>query len=753
MDASSGAAKRAGGRRPFIFPEIIDAVNRFHIFVAIRRGLALMIPLMIIGSVAVFINNLPVDAYQNFMKAVFGEGWKKFGSFVEQASFGIASLGANLAVGYTLTERKRKDSFETHPMMGAFVSLACLFALTQLDGLAETFLDFLTARGAEIAPETVLAFSTKGMLSGWLGTDGMFIALISAILGTELYLFLCRFKRLRIRWFSNAADLHLSAAITTLIPFFLTVSCFGVIRVLFGMAGYPDVHSAMYEALSNLFRASSSQLSTGLSLQAMIHGLWFFGVHGNKAFAPVVSSVVAPALQVNIDLAARGLPPTQIITSPFFNAFVYLGGSGAVMCLILALFIGARRSNTRRVATIGIFSSLINVNEIMIFGTPVVLNLYLLMPVILAPIGLTLTTYAAMALKIVPLTVKSVTWTTPIFLSGYQATGGSVAGVILQLFNLAAGTAIYLPFVRLYDRSLNRDNRRAISGLMDTVLNINELRRTVLLDRADAEGNMARALAADLRTVTRTGELALHYQPLVNDAGDVFCVEALLRWNHPLLGQIPPPVAVAVAEESGLTDELGFWVFETAVKALKGFRDGGLDIGMSVNVTPSQLDNISLAPEMTAIVARHGVKPEMIDIEITEQMALGGFKRMQVIHELRDAGFHVAIDDFGMGHGSLTYLKDLNLDVIKIDGALVREIETNLSCRDIISTITNLGGSLNIMIIAEYVENDRQRELLLGLGCTHYQGYLYSPALPFDQAAEYIKAIKAGKEPVPSGPQ
>ncbi|MCL2254218.1 MAG: EAL domain-containing protein [Lachnospiraceae bacterium] len=712
------AAPETNGRffaeRGRAFVNVLESFNHVPVFMAIRRGLALMIPLMIFGSLVIFVNNLPIPAYQNAMRSIFGDGWQSYGGYIFQATFGIASLGANLIVGYSFIIHDKHKIQDMNPMMGALISLACLFVL----------------------------INTGEPFAAWLGTRGMFIALVSAIIATKMYLTLCRVRFLRINLLSNAANSNLNVAVSTLIPFCLTLGTFAAIRLIFNLNGISDIHGALYNTLSGLFHGTQSALLSGVLLQLLIHICWFFGINGSQAFISVEHEVMAPALARNIELAAQGLPPIEIINSQFFNSFVYFGGSGAALCLIIALYIAARRSNIRKVATAGILPALINVNEIIIFGVPVVLNFFLLIPMIIVPIVFTIITYIAMAIGIVPLTFVELDWTTPIFISGYYSTGGSIAGVLLQVFNLAVGILIYLPFVRLYDSSLNRDNKHILASLMDATTKINDLRRTILLDRTDAEGDMARALATDLKTASLGSDvLTLHYQPLVNDEGVVISVEALLRWNHPQLGYIPPPIAIILAEESGAVHELGLRIFEAAIKTLKGFLDSGLDLGISVNVTPTQFDDPLLAKKFQIIADQYGVSPKLVEIEITEQMALSGIRHIPVIQEMRNFGFLVAIDDFGMGHGSLTYLKDMELDILKIDGALVKEIETNQSCRDIITTIVNLGRSRNIEIIAEFVENENQRDILKEMGCCRYQGYLYSPALPTEKAAAYISKM------------
>ena len=692
------------------FFDLVDKINHIPVLMAVRQGLALTIPIMIVGSLATFINFVPIPAYQDFMQNAFGENWRNLGIFMQQATFSIVALVINLAVGYSLATYHSAKHQIIHPVMGALVSLAGLMAISNLGD----------------SPSNVFAAS------------GIFIALFTAIVATQLYVLLCQVPYLRINLHSNAADRFLHVAVTTLIPFAITVGIFALVNIFFQMAGVENIHEAMYASMANIFRSSNSQLWNAVAVQFLIHISWFFGIHGNNAFNPVLREYFVPGFEKNVALVAEGLAPTEILTNVSFNAFVNLGGAGATLCLIAAIFIGARRSNTRRVVTVGLLPSLINVNEIVIFGVPVALNFYLLIPFIMAPITLTVTSYLAMAMGLVPLTVESVRWTTPILLSGYEATGGHISGSILQLFNLIVGTLIYLPFIRMHEHSLSRDNKRRLGELTKVVNNIDELRRTVLLDRSDVTGNMARALAQDLKVALHSKELELHYQPLVNKDKKVFCAEALLRWNHSKLGRIAPPVVVLIADESGQIHELGMWIFRTAITALRGFRDSGVEINMSINITPSQLDDPALVEKVIAIVDELGVKSQWIDIEVTEQMALGGLDRMQVLTEFREAGFHVALDDFGMGHGSLTYLKDLNMDILKIDGAIIRDLETNPSCRDIIATIAKLGESMNMMVIAEFVENEEQRNILLELGCRHYQGYLYSPALPYYEALDYM---------------
>jgi EAL domain-containing protein (putative c-di-GMP-specific phosphodiesterase class I) len=159
-----------------------------------------------------------------------------------------------------------------------------------------------------------------------------------------------------------------------------------------------------------------------------------------------------------------------------------------------------------------------------------------------------------------------------------------------------------------------------------------------------------------------------------------------------------------------------------------------------VNVSASQLENDSFIKDLEEIINHHKIKPWMLKIEITEQLALTSSSRViNQIMAIKELGVQLAMDDFGMGHSSLMYLKEYDFDLIKLDGSLVREILSNTNCCNIISSIIYLGKSLNYSVIAEFVEVEEQKLVLHRLGCDFYQGYLFSKAVPFAELVQYIQ--------------
>jgi lactose/cellobiose-specific phosphotransferase system IIC component len=692
--------------------KFLNALSDRPLVISIRRGLTLMIPLMIMGAFAVFINNLPIHAYQQFMLKIFGENWTYFGTYVHRGTFAIMAVGMLLTISYSMASISRRAlENEVNPVIAAVVSLACLFAVMHVE---------------------------KGFLRmDWLGPLGVFLAIVIACLAVTLFLGLSSINWLKVRIYSNAAEPSFSQAMAALLPALLTVSLFAGFHFIMACFGIQDIYAALNASIKNLFTGMSSSLSTALVFVILIHVSWFFGIHGNNALEPVTQSLFVPALAVNQHLVAHGLAPTEIFTKQFFDVFVFLGGSGATLCLIAALLLGTRRSNTRQIALISTLPSIFNVNEIMVFGIPIVFNFYLLIPFVSLPALLTIITYAAMSWGLVPLTTDPVEWTTPILLGGYMATG-SIAGSLLQLFNFVVGILVYLPFIQMYEKYLARGHEETMQNLSYEVDHLAEKNKMYLLTRRDSVGNLARLLVRDLERDLRNGKVRLEYQPQVNAQNRITGVEALLRWRHDYYGPIAPPVAIALAEETGLIHELGIWIIRTACNQLRKWQAQGLDgISLSINITPLQLDDPTLPQQIKSVLQDAGITPGQIELEITEQAALGGLNRLKLLNELKEMGLRLAMDDFGMGHSSLMYLKEFNLDTIKLDGSLVREVLSNDKCSEIINSIVTLCRSIGIGVIAEYVETQAQQTALLSLGCCDFQGFLFSPSLPPDDLMEF----------------
>jgi EAL domain-containing protein (putative c-di-GMP-specific phosphodiesterase class I) len=208
----------------------------------------------------------------------------------------------------------------------------------------------------------------------------------------------------------------------------------------------------------------------------------------------------------------------------------------------------------------------------------------------------------------------------------------------------------------------------------------------------------------------------------------VVAFEALVRWNHPERGMIPPVNFIPLAEETGLIVPLGDWVLRQACLDAAGWSQ---DVCVAVNLSPVQFKNVSLVSSVKEALRASGLPAQRLELEITESVLLQNSEAtLAVLHELRGFGVKISLDDFGTGYSSLSYLRSFPFDKIKIDRSFVSELATREDSMAIVRAVTSLGKSLGIVTTAEGVETDAQFDLLRQEGCTQAQGYLFSRPRP-----------------------
>jgi diguanylate cyclase (GGDEF)-like protein len=257
----------------------------------------------------------------------------------------------------------------------------------------------------------------------------------------------------------------------------------------------------------------------------------------------------------------------------------------------------------------------------------------------------------------------------------------------------------------------------------------------------DARAKALRALELDLRDAIVNGGFEIHYQPLVNLRDNIVVgCEALLRWRHPTLGMVSPAQFIPVAEDTGLINQLGEWVLNTACAEAATWPD---HIRIAVNVSPVQFRNATLPLKVAAALASSGLSASRLELEITEAVLIRDDEvALDTLHELRKLGVRIALDDFGTGYSSLSYLQRFPFDKIKIDRSFIKDIADADGSSPIVQAVVSIAAARNMTTTAEGVETDRQREILRELDCTELQGFLFSPAVP---AAELTRLLGAGK--------
>jgi diguanylate cyclase (GGDEF)-like protein/PAS domain S-box-containing protein len=251
---------------------------------------------------------------------------------------------------------------------------------------------------------------------------------------------------------------------------------------------------------------------------------------------------------------------------------------------------------------------------------------------------------------------------------------------------------------------------------------------------------------AGLRTAIENDELRLHYQPAIElDSGRVVGVEALLRWEHPELGLLQPDRFIPLAEQTGLIVPIGEWVLEEACRQLMEWGDH--DITMAVNVSPRQLASESLVDAVTHALRTADLRPSRLWLEITESAVIGDPEAaVAKLHQLKDLGVRLAVDDFGVGYSSLANLRELlPVDALKIDRSFVNGLDLNADDRAIVESVIRLAHSLSLNAVAEGVETANQAALLTALDCTHAQGFHYAKPLRPGDLADLLAAEAFGE--------
>ncbi|WP_432354258.1 putative bifunctional diguanylate cyclase/phosphodiesterase [Sporosarcina sp. A2] len=241
-------------------------------------------------------------------------------------------------------------------------------------------------------------------------------------------------------------------------------------------------------------------------------------------------------------------------------------------------------------------------------------------------------------------------------------------------------------------------------------------------------------LENDLRIALESEQLVVHYQPVVDLAsGQLRSFEALVRWQHPELGLVPPAEFIPVAERSGLINDIGTWVLETACKQVKSWHSVNDEIGVAVNVSIRQFRNPNFPSLVKDVLEISDFPAHLLVLEITESMMQNDSESIRIVEEIRTLGVKLAIDDFGTGYSSLSKLGFLPIDYLKIDRSFTMEMLTHLPVQSIVQTIIDMGRNLDMQLIAEGIEEVEQSLFLQRGGCQLGQGYLYSKPVPAEE--------------------
>lgn len=255
------------------------------------------------------------------------------------------------------------------------------------------------------------------------------------------------------------------------------------------------------------------------------------------------------------------------------------------------------------------------------------------------------------------------------------------------------------------------------------------LRYSVEQDRA---APMRLALLGELRQAIRDSQLEMHYQPKVNlQTGTIAGAEALIRWNHPQRGQVPPVEFIEPAEHSGLIRPLTDWVVNETFKQWQHWHETGSTLKIAINLSARNVQDANLVARITELAQLHQINPRNFELEVTESAIMSDVETARLIlDQLHDNGFRIAVDDFGIGQSSLAYIRRLPIDQIKIDRAFIKNLSTDTDNQVIVKATIDMASSLGLRVVAEGVETADDLKLLHDMGCGYAQGYGIAKPLP-----------------------
>lgn len=686
-----------------VYQKVIGWLNKNIVLEAIRNGMLLAIPIIMIGSLCIIIRNLPFFLLGLDQKAIMASFPMQVFDVVIDSTFDILSMFLLLTISYSYAKLKQFDNI----IMVPIVTMAAYIA-------------FSVSRGESA---TIEIYQAAWQLN----------AIVFSVSCSALFIWLCEKSKARIKQVSGSANPLFNATMVSIFPACITVIIFlgikGIIVIIFGVSNFQEIISTyFYDLFLGLGTTPVSSFLFVLLKQIM----WFLGIHGSHVLDNAF--VKAGNLQ---GIVNSGSSINPIFTESFFGNFVFMGGCGTILCLVIAFFLFAKKKQTKQVAKFASLPVIFNVNELMIFGLPIVFNPIFLIPFILVPCCIMLVTFFAMHFELVPIARTYVGWTTPVLLSGYLTTG-SISGVFLQIVNIILGVSIYAPFVKKYEKSIIDDKHNKIKELEEYIKECEDKgSKPILSDRY-----MANILMKELKQDIRDEKVQMYYQPQVNYDGIVIGAEALLRWYVEDVGFMYPPLVIALANEGDITEELNEYIIHRVCKNVQDLKDFPDSLEFSFNISAEQMSTPYIVDHIKSIIGEYQYGKHVLGLEITEQTALQCSKEViKKLTEIREMGIKIIMDDFGMGHSSLIYLKDNEFDLVKMDGSLVKNITENPRCGEIISSIIQLSKSLGFDVLAEYVETTEQKESLNLLNCKNYQGYLYSKPIPFDELLSFIQKI------------
>lgn len=562
---------------------------------------------------------------------------------------------------------------------------------------------------------------------GWIGPLLVPVAIFGPLAAVPLIDFLRDQRFCRIIYRETSAGEAVSEAINLILPVLLTALVVLVFARLLALG-------TLLAGESFHFHESTSPLLVAIQYCIFNSLLWSFGVHGYYALMPLLNHFQ--------DLTTH----SRDLNLNVFGLFVFIGGSGATFSLALAMIIWSRSQKRRVLACASLIPALFNVNELILFGLPVILNMRLLLPFILAPLANIFISVLLIHFHFITLSPVLLPFNAPMIFNAWLCATPALGAVGLQLGLVLVDILIYMPFVKAWDSQRITDLAKQLPVSVETAyLRGQEANRYAAGDpipeqqRRWSDGVRLQKRARQLEDA----EIIVYYQPqVVPGTGKTVACEALIRLVMPSGELLSPLEFLDDLARANLTHELDLWVVSKVCEQMRSWAgQPEAALVVSINITASTLTMPVIVDKIASRIARH---PGRVVLEITEQAIVGsGSQSEKAVRTLREAGAHIHLDDFGTGYSSLAYLSRLPIDGIKIDRSFVRMLDDPKG-QIVFLALCKLAKELALDVIVEGVETDWQLSLLPADLALIVQGWYYSPALSVENLSSYLGTVNPG---------
>lgn len=427
----------------YVLPFALKIASQKHVL-SVRDGIILNMPFMLIGSFFLIFAYLPIPSYANMMGDVFGAAWREKLLYPVKATYDIMAIISSFGIAYRLAEKyKTLDPLTT----GAVSLVAFILTIPQ-----NTLFQPLNG-----ATEQII----KGVLPmNFIGSQGLFVAIVIAILSTEIYRFV-HDRNLVINMPAGVPP-AVAKSFLALIPGFAVMAVVLALRLGVEATPFGNINNMIATIIGIPMHHIGGTLPGMIFSVILIGLLWMVGLHGDAIVLVFIQPVWLSNMSENLTAFQNGQPIPHIITQQFYDLWIAPGGTGALLGLVIFMLLRARSAQMKQLGKIAAPGCLFNISEPMVFGIPLVMNPYFAIPFILTPVILVIVTYTAMATGLVtPPVGIALPFTTPIFISGYLATGGHISGTVIQVVNLAISLVIYYPFFRAWDKLKFKEEHQA----------------------------------------------------------------------------------------------------------------------------------------------------------------------------------------------------------------------------------------------------------------------------------------------------